>query len=208
MSSEQLNVTVTYLEQTSRPVLRSCPVPNVPMALMRVNNPPIHYYRYLYDLIGSPFNWVSRTMMRDEDLINIITHPRVFIYILYVEGVPAGFAEIDARHPSIPEIKFFGLAHDFIGKGFGRYFLTQVIDLAWMCGAPGEDSQPAPSNSAPAHMPGHESGVKCVRLETCTLDHPAALPLYQKMGFCVIDQRKGTVPRLPGYKMPADMDRT
>ena len=48
---------------------------------------------------------------------------------------------------------------EFLGRGFGRYFLDQLLSLAW---------QPE---------------IKKVTINTCTLDHPAALPMYQKFGF-------------------------
>jgi ribosomal protein S18 acetylase RimI-like enzyme len=69
----------------------------------------------------------------------------------------------------VADIKFFGLGPEFIGKRIGRYFLTQSLSLAWSL------------------------DPKRVQLETCTLDHPAALSLYQKLGFTVFDQRKGQV---------------
>ncbi len=77
--------------------------------------------------------------------------------------------EIDATDERSVEIQFFGLAPDFIGRGYSRFFLANAIDLAWSAN-PGE-----------------------VRIETCTLDHPAALALYQKFGFTVFDQRQGRV---------------
>jgi hypothetical protein len=32
-----------------------------------------------------------------------------------------------------------------------------------------------------------------VTVQTCTLDHPAALPLYQKLGFSPVGQKKENV---------------
>ncbi|MCK5744997.1 MAG: GNAT family N-acetyltransferase, partial [Oricola sp.] len=133
---------------------------------------------YLYDLVGAPWNWISRRKMNDQELAALIHDPDVYLYVLYVDGAPAGMAEIDARDPDVHELKFFGLAPDFTGRGLGRYFLTHVIDLAW--------------SRAPERL----------RLETCTLDHPAALPLYQKMGFSVIDRRSGFVERYKPENSP------
>ncbi len=174
----RVSVTITYLEQSERPVLATPPRPRTKVALLRAEKPPIHFYRYLYRLVGDPYNWVSRRRMSDEDLAAIIHDPSVYIYILYVEGVPAGMAEVDARNNDDHELKFFGLAPDRIGGGFGRYFLTNVIDLAW------------------SHEP------KRLLLETCTLDHPAALPLYQKFGFQVIDRREGAVELMSQPEIP------
>lgn len=178
----QVEVTITYLEQRERPVIAAPPPSSVrarkKLALLRAEKPPVHFYRYLYDLVGAPYNWVSRRRMSDKELASIIHDDDVYLYVLYADGVPAGMAEVDARASGRHELKFFGLAPDFIGAGLGRYFLANVLDLIW------------------ARAPGR------VRLETCSLDHPAALPLYQKFGFSVIDRRKGFVERIGNCNRP------
>ena len=170
--TQTVDVLITYLEQTQRPNYAAQARPSGKLAILRTENPPVHFYRYIYQQVGDPHNWVSRTVMSDEKLVEIIHDPNVYIYVLYVGGVPAGLAEIDARNRKIVELKFFGLVPDYTGHGLGRYFLAQAVDLAW--------------SLAPQR----------VILETCTLDHPAALPLYQKFGFTVFDQRKGQVELL------------
>ncbi len=168
-----VDVTVTFLRQEARPFLPPQPRPKNRLALLRAEDPPVHFYRYLYDLVGRPWNWISRRHLTDEELAAIIKNPAVHLYALYVDGVPAGMAEIDAVGASVVEIRFFGLAPDFIGRGLSRYFLSNVVNLAW------------------------DFGPREVRIETCTLDHPAALALYQKFGFTVFDQRQGRVELLP-----------
>lgn len=165
----KVDVTITYLEQTARPLLPAPARPVQKVAILRAEDPPVHFYRYLYRLIGDPYHWVSRRRLSDERLAAIIKDPDVYIYVLYVGGVPAGLAELDAHRRGLVELKFFGLTQDYHGTGLGRFFLVNTIDLAWSL------------------------GPEAVRLETCTLDHPAALPLYQKLGFTVFDQRQGQV---------------
>lgn len=168
-TANRIDVTITYLEQTERPILPQPPMPHGKVALLRAERPPVHFYRYLYRLIGDPYHWVSRRRMDDDALAEIIHHPDTYIYVLYVDGAPAGMAEIDARDHNTHELKFFGLAPEFTGRQLGRYFVTNVIDLAWSL------------------------SPKKLCLETCTLDHPAALSLYQKVGFQVYDRQKGVV---------------
>lgn len=162
-------VTVTYLEQRAKPSVKPGPRPPGKYAILRAEAPPAHFYRYIYGAVGAPWKWVSRNRLSDAELTRIIEDPALYIYVLYANGAPAGFGEVDRRDPSVADIKFFGLAPEFIGRGLGRYFFEAVLDLAWST---------APDRAV---------------LETCTLDHPAALPLYQKMGFSVYDQRKGFV---------------
>ncbi|MEM8771159.1 MAG: GNAT family N-acetyltransferase [Pseudomonadota bacterium] len=165
----RIDVTITFLEQTERPSLAAPVRPKGKIAILRAEKPPLHYYRYLYRLVGDPWKWVSRRKLNDADLAAIIHDPSVYVYTLIVNGAPAGIAEIDLRDHSVAEIKFFGLAPDMIGRGLGQFFLHNVIDLAWGL------------------------GPQTVQLETCTLDHPKALPLYQKFGFKVFDRRAGVV---------------
>jgi len=169
-TGNRVDVTITYLEQTERPNLPQ-PIrpPRLKIALLRAEHAPVHFYRYLYRLVGDPYHWVSRRRMDDAQIAEIIHHSDVYLYVLYVDGAPAGMAEIDEREPEASELKFFGLTPDFTGRGLGCYFFTNILDLAW------------------SHAP------KKLRLETCSLDHPAALPLYQKSGFTVFDRRQGVV---------------
>lgn len=171
----RIDVTITYLRQTVRPAYAPQPRPNRKLSILRAEKPPVHFYRYLYDLVGAPWHWVSRKKLNDAELAAIIGDPSVHLYVLYVDGAPAGMAEIDAADAPLAHIRFFGLAPEFIGQGLSRFFLANAIDLAWSL------------------------DPKEVRIETCTLDHPAALALYQKFGFTVFDQRQGRV-ELPGEK--------
>lgn len=170
--AQSYDVTITYLRQMRRPS-RAAPHPPAPgAALLRARTPPLHFYRYLYRLVGDPYHWVSRRRLSDKQLAAIIHDEKVYVYVLFIDGAPGGFCELDHRDGDRIEIKFFGLAPERIGKGWGSYFLWHCLDLAWSLG---------PSE---------------VRLETCTLDHRAALPLYQKFGFEAFDMRDGRITTL------------
>jgi GNAT superfamily N-acetyltransferase len=57
------------------------------------------------------------------------------------------------------EIAYFGLLPEFLGRGLGRYLLTEAATRAF------------------------DLGASRVWLHTCTLDDPAALPNYRARGF-------------------------
>ncbi len=157
--TKPVETTVTFLEMTNEPKVASLIQPSHRVAILRAENPTLHFYRYLYDTVGGPYKWISRKILSDDELIAIIHHERVDIYVLHVNGVPAGFAEIDSRNRPEIDISFFGLVPEFIGKGFGAFFLQNILRMIW------------------AKEP------ERVTVETCTLDHPKALTLYQRMGF-------------------------
>jgi GNAT superfamily N-acetyltransferase len=155
-----MKITTTYLEMFARPD-RAVPPPRGGLAVVHARKPTVGYYRYLYDAVGRDYDWTSRKKLPDERLAEIIHDPLVEVHVLTVEGVPAGFAELDRRVEGEVELVQFGLVPEFIGQGLGRYFLRWAIDRAW--------------GYAPRR----------VWLHTCTTDHPVALPNYLKAGFVV-----------------------
>jgi len=151
-------VTVYYLEMLA-PSGRSVPIPRDGLTVIHAQTPTIPYYRFLYDAVGSEYNWLSRRKLSDSELAAIIHDPLNDLHVLHVNGTPAGFAELDRRQPNEVELVQFGLMPDFIGQGLGKWFLQWTVDKAW------------------SHKP------KRFWLHTCTLDHAAALPTYKKAGF-------------------------
>lgn len=154
-----IETTITYLEMLAPPESPAVPAPPAKLALLRLEQPSAAYYLYLYDAVGREWTWVNRKHMKEDDLRDIIQDDRVEVYVLYAGGVPAGYAELDRRNEPDIELAYFGLVPDFIGQGLGKYFLDWAIRQAWSYG--------------PARL----------WVNTCTEDHPRALPLYQKLGF-------------------------
>lgn len=154
-----IETTVTYLEMLSPPDAPAFHAPPAKLALLRLERPSVGFYLYLYDAVGRDWTWVNRKHMGESELSAIIQDDRVEVYVLYVGGVPAGYAELDRRQEPDIELAYFGLIPEFIGRGFGRYFLDWAIRQAW------------------------SYGPERLWVNTCTEDHHRALPLYQKLGF-------------------------
>lgn len=173
----KLEVTTTYLEMTAPPG-ESLPHPPAGqrVALMRAERPPVSFYRFLYNTIGEPWLWWERRALDDAALARVIQDDRIEIYVLYVDGVPAGYAELDRRRGDRININFFGIMPAYIGRGFGSYLLGAAIDIAW------------------SYRP------ERVTVDTCTLDHPRALPLYQRFGFVPVSRSTKVIddPRITG----------
>lgn len=178
----KLNCVVTYLEMREAPRRANVLPGGARIALMQAEKPPVSFYRYLYNTVGQPWFWYERRALTDDELIAIIHDPKVSIYVLYAEGVPAGFAELDAREEPDIELSYFGLIPEFIGRGLGAYFLGWVVDEAW---------QRAPDR---------------LWVHTCNLDHPRAARAYQRAGFVPYRRDKGLIddPRASGL-LPADL---
>lgn len=160
------NTTVTFLEMQAKSQAQLFARPEGKLAIIRAEKPPLHFYRYLYDVIGREHMWVHRKRLSDSQLEQIIHDDDIEIYLLYVNGVPAGFAELDFRNMPRAELIFLGLMPEFIGRGYGQFLLHSVIDIAW--------SRP----------------IERLRVQTNTLDHPRAIILYQKWGFSPYAQQQ------------------
>ncbi|MHC5307076.1 GNAT family N-acetyltransferase [Bartonella sp. LJL80] len=155
-----LKARVTHLEMLNRSTMHVVPPANMRLAIMRAYEMPVHFYRYLYALIGREHHWVVRRKMDDESLSNLINAEDTQIHILYINGCPAGFAEVSLRKlPQLSEIVYFGLVPDYQGLGLSRFFFNEIVQSAW--------------NSDPEKL----------IIQTNTLDNPRALQLYQKCGF-------------------------
>ena len=166
---QAIDVTVTFLEMHAAPAV-SPPIPyNRPIALLKTKDIPLHFYRYLIDRVGRKWHWVNVLRMSDEELAAGLHREDRDIRVLYLDGAPAGFFDLKPHLPGEVELAYFGMMEHAHGQGIGRWFLGAAISAAW------------------AH------GPKSVTVQTCTLDHPAALPLYQKLGFTPVAQKKEVV---------------
>jgi len=156
---KRVPMTVTFLQMRAKPAALPPPQPKGKIALLRAEHPPVHYYRYLYNTIGEPYYWVDRRKLSDEALGETIHHPQVELYVLYADGCPAGMAELEFRDAAQAQLAYFGLMPDYVGKGLGYFFIYHSVAIAWL------------------------HPISTLLVNTCTLDHPRALPLYQRMGF-------------------------
>lgn len=155
----ELETVVTFLEMQAEVLHHVAPPANIKLLLLRVENISLHFYRFLYNSIGRDFEWHDRKYLSDSELSGFIHAEGVEVWVLYVGGQPAGYFELGPADNTTIELEYFGLFSEFHGLGLGKWLLSEAIRAAW------------------ARLP------KRVIVQTCTLDGPAALPLYQKMGF-------------------------
>ena len=171
-------MTVTFLEMTAKPAALPPPSPRGRNAILRCEKPAPHYYRYLYDTIGERYFWVDRRKISHEKLAEIIQAPNNLLYVLYTEGNPSGMAEVELRADGSANISYFGLMPEAQGKHYSFFFLYHCCMNAW------------------AHP------ISRLLVNTCTLDSPRALPLYQRMGFVPYSREERFVELLEGQQPP------
>ncbi len=178
----RVGVTVTFLRMDRRP---ADPAPALPRGagVVRLDACSVAFYRYLYNTVGADYVWWLRRTMPDAELAALLADPGVSIHVLYEGGEPAGFFELDARGWSTVNLSYFGLMPQAVGTGAGYPFLRQAVDLAW------------------AQTP------RAVTVNTCSADHPRALPTYIRAGFRPVREVREVwnVPLRLGLRIPAHL---
>lgn len=167
------DVTVTHLEM-GRPeqLIAAEPVPESELRFAEAEIGVPELARFFYRAVGGDWYWTDRIVWTRSQWQEWLDEYRVRMWVAYHRETPAGFFQL-ARHPGDDcEVAFLGFMRPFVGRGWGSWLVTRATAEAWATGAPR------------------------VWLQTCTLDHPAALPGYQKRGFAVFD-RQAEVRDLP-----------
>jgi GNAT superfamily N-acetyltransferase len=172
----EIGAVVTYLEMTDPPRLK--PVPDSPLRLERWRNADPARYRLLFERIGGPWLWFSRLQMDDPTLAANIGEVHA---VVDRHGIEVGFIELDFGSDECL-IRFLGLVPELAGSGHGKWLFAQLMALAW------------------------RPGVRRLLVNTCTLDHPAALPSYLRAGFRAYKRAFESFPdpRLTGL-LPRDV---
>jgi GNAT superfamily N-acetyltransferase len=160
-SVTRVGVTVTFLRMEQPPRLPGASL-GPGHQIIRAQTPSVPFYRYLYNTVGADYLWWLRRTIPDHKLAELLRDKEVAIHTLYAKGEPAGFFELDRRSWPDVNLSYFGLMPNAIGHGTGYAFLCAAVDEAWRDGPQG------------------------LTVNTCTADHPRALPNYLRAGFTVV----------------------
>jgi GNAT superfamily N-acetyltransferase len=179
MTRQTVKTVVTYLMMSSPP-RRLPPQPFGPrLALLRAEDIPLHFYRYLYGTVGRDWLWIERRDMGEEQLAEQIHREGVEVWVLYANGVPAGFFELDFGGGTSVDLVYFGLMPEWTGRRIGPWLLGEAVTQAF------------------------NRGAQRLNVNTCTLDHPRALQLYQRLGFEPVAQQERVLRVPEGLSVPA-----
>ncbi len=164
----EVSYSVTHLEMETRPAYG---YPHLPVAstaaLLKAEDPPVWYFLSLYDAVGRDYAWEDMHDLPEAEVADQLD--RSTLYTLTEKGWPHGFFLLEPTDDDTVDLAYFGLVPEAVGSGLGSWLLQTAILTAWE----GED-------------------VARVTVNTCTLDHPRALALYQKNGFHPVRREEKT----------------
>jgi GNAT superfamily N-acetyltransferase len=160
-AGERVEYVVTYLEMNKRPAGPRPHMPGGPVsALVAAKSPPNWYFLNLYDTVGAQYDWADQHGVPADELSDFLCSPEVVLYTFMRDGWPHGFFILDNRGPGTVELSYFGLVPEAVGQKLGVFLLETAVHMAW-----------------------DRPDTNQVTVNTCTLDHPRALSLYQRVGF-------------------------
>ena len=169
------DVTIRYLELVSRSAFRARRSDRAGVVFAQVLQPMPELSRFFYGAIGGEWFWLERRPWTLERWNEYLASQNIETWVLSVDGIPAGYCEMQKYPTGDVELMYFGLLRAFIGHGLGAHLLTEAVERAWARGA------------------------ERVILDTCNLDHPMALANYLARGFREyrVDVHRKEVPATP-----------
>ena len=171
----ETRITTYYLELGSIEELRPSrtEVPDLEIREARVACPELG--RFLYTVVGRAWSWTDRLSWPYSKWLAYLERPEVETWIAYLDGVIAGYVELERQPEESVEIVCFGLLRQFMGMGIGGFFLSDTVERAF------------------------RNGAQRVWLHTCSLDSPQAMENYRARGFKLFNEETALkdVPPVP-----------
>jgi len=163
LPGDTISYSVSYLEMEEGPDFDWPKEPTGDILILRAKNPPARYFLSLYEAVGKDYEWTDKLICPCHEVDEFLSDSDVELFTFIKDGWTAGFYMLDKRKKGVCDLAYFGLLPEAIGSGYGEYLLETAVKMGW-----------------------ESRGIKKLTVNTNSLDHPNALPLYRKIGFNVI----------------------
>ncbi len=168
-----LSYRIDWLQMLEPPSADPVPCPAGEFAeLVEAADFPVWYFFAMYDAVGDGYVWEDMHLADPRDVEAFVGSAGTRMHTLMRHGWPQGFFVLDFRTDGVCNLAYFGLVKQAIGRGLGGWLLDRAVALGW---------------AGP--------GVRRLTVNTCTLDHPRAMPLYKGRAFELVRSETRTRPR-------------
>ena len=144
-------------------------VPGFRIEKMEIPCPELN--KFFHTVVGYEYLWGGRTEWGRKEWYDYVNRDQLETWIASMSGTPAGYFELEAHPDGDVQIECIGLLPQFVGRGLGGILLTRAVERSW------------------------ELSDSIVFLNTCSHDHPHALPNYLARGFQIANKRTGPLNR-------------
>ncbi len=176
MPGDEISYVVSYLAMDASPNFGWPEKPPGDVFVLHSRKPSSRYFFDLYAAVGAAYEWTDQYEVPIREIERFLSNSSVRMFSFFKDGWTAGFFILDSRRKGVCDISYFGLVPEAIGFGYGEYLLRFAVKESWKI-----------------------KDVGLLTVNTNTLDHPSALPLYKKVGFDIVQSkteiRKLTQPR-------------
>ena len=169
LPGDEISYEVFYLEMRTSPKFEWPKKPSGDIVISNSVKPSSRYFFDLYKAVGGDYEWTDKFELPTSEIDFFLCHPLVRMFTFFKDGWTAGFFMLDYRVTGICDLAYFGLVPEAIGFGYGKYMLKVAVKEGW-----------------------NRNGTKLLTVNTNSLDHPNALPLYKKIGFMLKNKKKAT----------------
>tara|TARA_A100001015_G_C14986761_1_gene711925 strand:+ start:782 stop:1354 length:573 start_codon:yes stop_codon:yes gene_type:complete len=163
---DKIAYTVYYLEMAAQPDFDFPKNPPEGTFVLNSKNPSLRYFFDLYGAVGADYEWTDKYEVSSGKMNEFLSNPDVNMFSFFKDGWTAGFFVLDKRKEhkqGVCDLAYFGLVPEAIGYGYGEYLLKFAVKQSW-----------------------EDKNLKLLTVNTNTLDHRNALPLYKKIGFKIV----------------------
>lgn len=170
MTTSPADVLITYLEMTAATEHRPArPMPSGVQLHEVPRADAAAMAMEMYRRVGEPWHWTDRRDWSVADWRGEMDRHDAELWTACDGNIVTGYFQLQ-RVGSDVAIRYFGLLPEHLGRGIGGPLLSAAIDRCWSM---------------------HASRII---LNTCTLDHPRALPNYLARGFSIAGTRTREYP--------------
>ncbi|RJG40131.1 GNAT family N-acetyltransferase [Motilimonas pumila] len=155
-----MSETQIYFLEMTEPEQLQASLPCQGLSVIEAQIDQWRFNQFLYQLVGHAWQWTDKLDWSQQQWQDYVQDSDLRTWAAYYQGSIAGYFELHFAANGDTEIKYFGLAPEFIGRGMGGYLLSQALTQAWQVAT-----------------------TRRVWVHTCSLDHPSALANYQARGF-------------------------
>ncbi|MFH2122182.1 MAG: GNAT family N-acetyltransferase [Pseudomonadota bacterium] len=161
---EQKSITISYLElkRGQNPQGESIDIEGLRIEQLTIPCPAFNYF--MYRAVGGEWFWIDKLTWSEKEWKKYVERDNLQTWGAWQHGAPCGYFELEQREGEITEIAYLGILKQFSGCGLGKKLLLEALAIA-----------------------GRE-GQQRVTVNTCSLDHPAALANYLDRGMTIYHQ--------------------
>ncbi|MEK6202268.1 MAG: GNAT family N-acetyltransferase [Desulfobulbaceae bacterium] len=161
---ERKTITVSYLELRQGQKIQGKKRAVAGFRIEEVTVPCPAFNCFMYRAVGGQWFWIDKRNWSEEEWQNYVQSDTIQTWGAWLHGSPCGYFELEQRGAGRIEIAYLGILEQFSGCGLGKNLLLEALSIA------------------------RGQGQQRITVNTCSLDHPAALANYLARGMTLYRQ--------------------